>query len=112
LDTPLAQDPLLPRDPTLPRAGVIDPSVFRDVDGQRYLLYKTDRMPSSIRLVPLSRNGRRVRTGAVSQELFRATGVVENPVMTRRGSRYVLLTSEGDFTTCDYRTTWRASTSL
>jgi arabinan endo-1,5-alpha-L-arabinosidase len=37
--TPTAQDPLLPRDPTLPRAGVIDPSYFRDADGSSYLLY-------------------------------------------------------------------------
>ena len=35
--TPPAQDPLLPRDPTLPRAGVIDPSWFRDADGSSYL---------------------------------------------------------------------------
>lgn len=112
MKVPRAQDPLLPRDRTLPRAGVIDPSVFRDRDGRRYLLYKTDKIPSSVRIVPLSGNGRRVRRGAVSQELFRSPGVVENPVLTRRGARLVMFTSEGDWTTCDYRTTWRASRSL
>ncbi len=110
--TPLALDPLLPRDPTLPRAGVIDPSVFRDADGSAYLLYKTDRVPSSIRLLPLSQRGTRPRDGATSVELFRSPGVMENPVLTRRDAGYVMLLSEGDWTRCSYRTVWRRTTTL
>ncbi|MBC2932968.1 family 43 glycosylhydrolase [Nocardioides sp. zg-1228] len=110
--TPLAQDPLLPRDPTLPRAGVIDPSWFRDVDGTSYLLYKTDRIPSTIRIVALTRDGQSVRSGATSQELLRSEGVLENPVLTLRPEGYVLFASEGDWTRCGYRTTWRRSPAL
>lgn len=107
-----AQDQLLPRDPTLPRAGVIDPSWFRDADGTSYLLYKTDRIPSTIRIVTLARDGQAVQPGATSLELVRSTGVMENPVLTRRPEGYVLLTSEGDWTRCGYRTSWRRSATL
>jgi beta-xylosidase len=110
--TPTAQDPLLPRDPTLPRAGVIDPSWFRDADGSSYLLYKTDRTPSTVRVVPLTRDGQSVQTGTTSVELFRSDGVIENPVLTRRPEGYVLLASEGDWTRCGYRTRWLRSPSL
>jgi arabinan endo-1,5-alpha-L-arabinosidase len=111
-DAPTAQDPLLPRDPTLPRAGVIDPSWFRDADGSPYLLYKTDRIPSTIRVVALTRGGQAVRSGATSVELLRSPDVVENPVLVRRDGGYVLLLSEGDWTKCTYRTSWLRSASL
>jgi arabinan endo-1,5-alpha-L-arabinosidase len=111
-DTPRALDPLLPRDRSLPRAGVIDPSVFVDADGAAYLLYKTDRIPSSIRLLQLSRSGTRPRAGEVSRELMRSPGVIENPVLAQRSEGYVLLLSEGDWTRCGYTTVWRRSPSL
>ena len=110
--TPPAQDQLLPRDPTLPRAGVIDPSVYVDPTGGRLLLYKTDRIPSSIRIVPLSANGQRVRDGAVSQELMRYPGVIENPLLVYRPEGWVMLLSEGDYTRCTYRTLWYRSQTL
>ncbi|NYE35328.1 beta-xylosidase [Nocardioides cavernae] len=111
-DTPTAQDPLLPRDPTLPRAGVIDPSFFRDADGTPYLLYKTDRRPSTVRIVTLTPDGQAVATGTTSVELFRSDGVVENPVLTQRPEGYVMLASEGDWTRCGYRTRWLRSLTL
>ncbi|QBX54484.1 hypothetical protein EXE58_02700 [Nocardioides seonyuensis] len=109
-DAPTALDPLLPRDRTLPRAGVIDPSLFVDDDGSRYLLYKTDRIPSSIRVLPLSQGG--TRAAGPSQEIMRSDGVIENPVVARRPEGYVLLLSEGDWTRCSYRTVWFRSGSL
>ena len=108
---PQAQDPL-PLDPTLPRAGTIDPSVYVDPSGTRFLVYKTDRIPSSIRMVQLSDNGSRVATGAVSQELLRFPGVVENPVIVHRPQGWVMLLSEGDYTRCSYQTVWLRSPSL
>ena len=103
--TPTAQDPLLPRDPTLPRAGVIDPSWFRDADGSSYLLYKTDRMP--VHGAPRRPDPRRA-VGAARGDERRARcarpGVLENPVLTQRPEGYVLLASEGDWTRCGYRT--------
>lgn len=110
--TPPALDPLLPRDPTLPRAGVIDPSFFRDADGSAYLLYKTDRVPSTIRAVALSDSGTRPRAGATSVELMRSPDVLENPVLTQRAGSYVLLLSEGDWTKCTYTTVWRRTSTL
>ena len=91
---------------------MIDPSWFRDADGSSYLLYKTDRVPSTIRVVALTRDGQSVRSGANSLELLRSPGVLENPVLTRRAQGYVLLASEGDWTRCGYRTRWLRSTSL
>ena len=108
---PTAQDPLA-LDPTLPRAGTIDPSVYTDASGTRFLIYKTDRIPSTIRMVQLSGNGTRVATGAVSQELLRYQGVVENPVIIDRPQGWVMLLSEGDYTRCSYRTLWLRSPSL
>ena len=110
--TPAAQDQLLPRDRTLPRAGVIDPSWFSDADGTSYLLYKTDRVPSTIRIVELTRDGQSVLAGAVSREIVRSEAVIENPVVTQRPEGYVLLASEGDWTRCGYRTRWLRSTDL
>ena len=111
-NAPQAQDPLLPRDPTLPRAGVIDPSVYVDGAGAAHLLYKTDRTPSTIRLVALTDNGQGVRPGEVSREVVRSEGVVENPVLTQRPQGWVLFLSEGDWTRCTYRTLWLRSTDL
>lgn len=106
---PAAGDPVTQPDRSLPRAGVIDPSVF--VEGKQvWLLYKTDRIPSSIRIVSLSRNGTRAK--GPSAELFRHDGVLENPVVVRRSGGYVMLLSQGDFGRCSYRTVWRRSESL
>ena len=111
-NAPQAQDPLLPRDPSLPRAGVIDPSVFVDSAGAPHLLYKTDRIPSTIRMVALTRSGQAVGTGEVSRELVRSEGVVENPVLVEQPEGFVLIVSEGDWTKCTYRTLWLRSIDL
>ncbi|WP_165820968.1 family 43 glycosylhydrolase [Nocardioides gansuensis] len=106
---PTAQDPVPSVD--LPRAGVIDPSLH-SADGRHHLLYKTDRIPSSIRIVELTRDAQRVRPGSASVELVRYDGVVENPLLLSRPQGHVLLLSEGDFTSCRYRTIWHRSPSL
>ena len=92
--------------PGLPRAGVIDPSLVI-ADGRPHLLYKTDRIPSSIRLLPLSTSGQ--HAAGLSVELFRHDGVLENPVLIERPAGWVMLLSQGDFTRCSYRTIWRRS---
>lgn len=93
----------------LPRRGVIDPSVFRD--GKRvYLLYKTQGIPSTIRLVRLTDGG--LHAARTSHELLRVGHIVENPVLVRQGRRLLMLTSEGSYATCGYRTVWRTSTRL
>jgi hypothetical protein len=109
--TPLAADPV-PGTTGLPRRGAIDPSHFVDVDGRDYLLYKTDGIPSSIRLLPLAPGGLVPAVGAQSVELLRLDGVVENPVVLRRGGRYHLLTSQQFWSGCRYREVSRTSASL
>lgn len=103
----------------LPLTGVIDPSVFVDAgeDGtgdDLYLAYKTQGLPSTIRMVKLSRRGTRPPRDergkrARSKEILRSAGTVENPALVRRGRQVVLFTSEGDYGRCRYRTTWRRS---
>lgn len=86
--------------------GAIDPAVFVD-HGRLFLIYKTDGVPSSIRLARLAGNGLRV-VGA-SRRLLRSTGVEENPVMLRHGGTYYLMTAAGDYTTCGYSTVVRSA---
>lgn len=109
-DTPRALDPVLPRPRGLPQAGVIDPSVHVDARGRVHLLYKTDQVPSSIRIVRLTRWGTRPVRRSV--EVMRFDGVIENPVLTRRPEGWVMLLSKGDWTKCTYRTMWTRSTDL
>jgi hypothetical protein len=106
---PPAEDPVPVAVGGLPRAGVIDPSMVVK-DGQPLLVYKTDRIPSSIRLLPLTSNGQ--HAAGTSVELFRHDGVLENPVLIERPAGWVMLLSQGDFTGCSYRTVWRRSTSI
>ena len=110
-DTPRALD-TVPGDKGLPKRGVIDPSLFVDDDGTPYLLYKTDGMPSSIRMLPLGPRGLAPAAGARSSELLRNKAVVENPVVLRKGDDYHLFTSQGPWARCGYRQAWRSSTDL
>jgi arabinan endo-1,5-alpha-L-arabinosidase len=108
-DVPTAEDPVLDpghTEPTFPTHGAIDPSVFQGPRGT-WLLYKTDGRPSSIRIVPLTRNGLQVAGG--SRPLLASSGVVENPVMLKRGRFYYLFASVGDYARCSYTTAfWRS----
>ncbi len=112
--------PAEPTDPTGPPAqpstpphvlGAIDPSFFHDDrTGQNWLLYKSDGLPSAIRLVPLSADGTQV-VGA-SKPLITAPGVIENPVVVQSGSTYFLFASMGGWSRCTYRTVWMSSPDL
>ncbi|UDY23248.1 family 43 glycosylhydrolase [Nocardioides sp. Kera G14] len=113
LDTPPAEDQFIdtPGATTSNPAtahGAIDPS-FTILGGRSYLLYKTDGSPSTIRLLPLSGDG--LHAAAASRQLLTSSGVVENPVIFRHGPFWYLLTSEGSYATCSYRTVWRRSKS-
>ena len=63
----------------LPRRGVIDPSSYIAPDGRRFLLYRTQGTPSTIRMIRLNAAG--TATFGRSRELIRDSGVLENPVM-------------------------------
>ena len=113
--TPLICPILGGEDPAADRpdqtAGVIDPSAFQAADGQRYLLYKTQKSPGTIRMFPLSADGLHGR-GAVSHELVRHSDSIEAPVMLQRGGSYVLFASANWYDQCRYSTVWRRSTDL
>lgn len=92
-------------------SGVIDPNPFHDSDGQRYLLYKTQKTPGTIRMFPLSADGLHGR-GEDSRELIRHSDSIENPVMVKRGDQYVLLASANWYDQCRYSTVWLRSDDL
>jgi arabinan endo-1,5-alpha-L-arabinosidase len=96
----------------LPSKGAIDPEAYQDGDGTRYLMYRTQGTPSSIRIVELPGNGKAKGPGRKSVELARSRGVIENPSLLKRHGKYVLMTSEGYFGTCGYTSTWRRSKDL
>jgi hypothetical protein len=105
------QDRVPGRARALPRRGVIDAEGVT-VGRRRYLVYRTQGRPATIRMVRLSRGGLRVPHGRRSHQLVRADHIVENPTLLRRGRGFYLLTSEGSYGDCGYRTTWRRTTSL
>jgi len=91
----------------LPRRGVIDPASYIHHNGKRFLMYRTQGKPSTVRMVRLDPTG--TRTYGRSIELIRDVGVLENPQMIEHGGYYYLITSRGDYDTCRYRTIWRRS---
>lgn len=107
-----AYDRMSRRSHRLPRTGVIDPSGFQTRNGQHYLLYKTQGLPSTIRIVRLTHDGLRVKRRAHSRQLLSSRHIIENPVMLQKRGRFVLMTSEGFYGRCSYKTTWRRSTAL
>ena len=110
---PGAYDKIKRRGKGMPKAGVIDPEYFKDRGGQQYLMYRTQSIPSSIRIVPLPGSGRGLDGQARSTEMVRdTTDVIENPTMIRKGRNYVLITSEQFFGDCSYITTSRRSVKL
>ena len=93
----------------LDQGGSIDPAVFTDDDGTRYLVWKNDgnccAMPTWIQLAPFSPDGSAL-AGAPT-ELFSQTEewegqLVEAPVLVKHDDRYVLFYSANDYGGEDY----------
>ena len=91
-------------------AGVIDPSPFKDAAGRRFILYKTQKTPSSIRMLRLNDKGTNW-IGNASKELVRSSGIIENPVMVQRGSTFVLFASRYGYNNCSYATVYMKSSN-
>lgn len=86
--------------------GSIDPSPFRDTDGQLYLLVKNDgnnpdfNLPTTIWAQPLAPDG--LASAGVAKPLLSNTAawegrVIEAPTMLRLHGRYVLMFSANDY---------------
>ncbi|MEV4757149.1 family 43 glycosylhydrolase [Micromonospora sp. NPDC049559] len=99
--------------------GDIDPSSFVDGTGTRYLLYKDDGnaigQPTSLWLQRVSADGltpQGARVELLRSDRAEEAGVIEAPVLTRVGSRYVLFYSLGGYGGEGYQTSYATSTSL
>ncbi|MEH1016421.1 family 43 glycosylhydrolase [Micromonospora sp. CPCC 206060] len=99
--------------------GDIDASSFTDTDGLRYLLYKDDGnaigQPTSLWLQRVAADGVTLQGARV--ELVRSgnpeeAGIVEAPVLTKVGARYVLFYSLGGYGGDGYQTSYATSSSL
>ncbi|MFV2172123.1 family 43 glycosylhydrolase [Actinomadura sp. LOL_016] len=114
---PVGADPLVcPHE----RSGAIDAAAFTDVDGTRYLLYKSDGHgsgghPPAIYLQRLSADGLRTE-GEPHRILTRDPDVdptlIEAPALVRRGDRYVLFYAAGVFFDSSYRTGYAAAETI
>ncbi|MGH3657397.1 MAG: family 43 glycosylhydrolase, partial [Micromonosporaceae bacterium] len=91
-------------------AGVIDPSPFQDSDGNRFVLYKTQQTPSTLRMLRVNGDGTRW-VGNTSGELVQRSGIIENPVLVQHGSSYVLFASRYGYNNCSYATVWLRSSN-
>ncbi|NNM46264.1 family 43 glycosylhydrolase [Knoellia koreensis] len=112
---PGSRDPRVDNVPGRPLAGagVIDPSVFVDKAGRSFLLYKTQKLPATLRIVRLNDKATRVADGATSRELVRSRStILENPALVQRGKSYVMFASYKTYNTCRYETVWMRSNSL
>jgi beta-xylosidase len=99
--------------------GDIDASSFTDSTGLRYLLYKDDGnaigQPTSLWLQRVAADGVTLQGARV--ELLRSgrpeeNGVIEAPVLTKVGSRYVLFYSVGGYGGDAYQTSYATATAL
>jgi len=93
----------------------IDPQVFTDVDGTRYLLYASGQVHTSIWMQQLSPDGLLVAGPAVP--LIRAdrpeeADIVEAPSLVRNGRGYVLFYSANRFNSGRYFINYATSPSL
>jgi arabinan endo-1,5-alpha-L-arabinosidase len=99
--------------------GDIDASSFIDSTGVRYLLYKDDGnavgQPTSLWLQQVAADGVTLQGARV--ELLRSgrpeeAGIIEAPVLTKVGGRYVLFYSLGPYGGDAYQTSYATATAL
>lgn len=99
--------------------GDIDAASFTDTTGLRYLLYKDDGnaigQPTSLWLQRVAADGVTLQGARV--ELLRSglpeeAGIIEAPVLTKVGGRYVLFYSQGGYGGDGYQTGYATATSL
>jgi arabinan endo-1,5-alpha-L-arabinosidase len=99
--------------------GDIDAASFVDTTGLRYLLYKDDGnaigQPTSLWLQRVAADGvtlQGARVELLRNSLPEEAGIIEAPVLTKVGARYVLFYSLGGYGGDGYQTSYATSTSL
>lgn len=98
----------------LERGGAIDANSYVDEDGTRYLLWKNDGNsdPGGVSTLWLSRtagNGTTLVGDPVG--LLSSTKVIEAPDLVKRGDRYFLFFSGGDYGGCGYTTEYATASA-
>ncbi len=96
--------------PNNAKVGLIDPAPFQADNGKRYVLYKTQKLPASLRIVPVDSTW--TTTTGPSVELRRdSTDTIEAPEMVQRGSDFILFAAKYAYDRCRYSTVWYRSGS-
>jgi arabinan endo-1,5-alpha-L-arabinosidase len=89
--------------------GVIDASpVFVTIGGAQelFLVYKTQAVPSTIRMVRLADNDGTSVLGDSHQLVFSSSETIEAPSLIQNGSYFVLFVAHGNYKACSYSTEW------
>ncbi|WP_253871904.1 family 43 glycosylhydrolase [Promicromonospora umidemergens] len=99
--------------------GAIDASSFTDTDGARYLVWKNDGnaigATTWIHVQRVAADGITFEGGATQvlrNDRADEAGIIEAPVITKVGDRYVLFYSAGPYTTNQYGTSYAVSSSI
>jgi arabinan endo-1,5-alpha-L-arabinosidase len=105
----------MPSDPSDNRVadkGVIDASpVFVTIDGAQelFLVYKTQGLPATIRMVRLADDDGVSVVGTSHQLVYSTSETIEAPSLIQNGSYFILFVAHGDFQNCTYSTEWYKS---
>ncbi|MFD7025153.1 family 43 glycosylhydrolase [Promicromonospora sukumoe] len=113
---PVGSDPLIC---PLEAGGAIDASSFVDSDGARYLLWKNDGnaigATTWIHVQRVAADGLTFQGGATQvlrNDRADEAGIIEAPVVTKVGSKYVLFYSAGPYSTNQYGTNYAVADSI
>jgi arabinan endo-1,5-alpha-L-arabinosidase len=117
--TPIGDEPLVCNPD---EGGDIDPATFVDVDGQHYLLYKSNgpgvRIPSIIWLQAVEPDGvtfvgpRFDILRSAVPEVDNEHGVIEAPVLIHRDGRYLLFYSSNPYKSRNYQNSYATAPSI
>src|SRR5258705_10756621 len=77
-----------------------------------YLVYKTQELPATIRMVRLSLVDGRTVLGDSHQLLSSASVTIEGPSLIQHGNYFILFVSHGNYGLCSYSTQWFVSTHI
>lgn len=89
--------------------GLIDASPqWVTISGQRrlYLLYKTQGLPATIRMVRLSAASGTSVLGRSRELLYNETTTIEAPSLVQHGGYFIVFVAHGAFNHCRYATWW------
>lgn len=105
----------MPSDPSDHRVadkGVIDASpAFVTIDGAQelFLVYKTQGLPATIRMVRLADDDGVSVVGTSHELVYSTSETIEAPSLIQNGSYFILFVAHGNYKKCTYSTEWYKS---